>query len=146
MPSVLLSSAAGSGKSKIARELLATATTPTIAADFTAIFNALRLVERLPSGTFPVRTVVENVYLPVAQAMRFEAIEQARRRGFDVIMTNSDGDPARRRALLDRLGPSATERIIPVDRATVTSRLSDPVTGSLAPECATAISRWFDRL
>ena len=106
MPSILLSGPLqAAGKSQIARELLATATTPTIAADFTAIFNALRLVERLPSGTFPVRTVVENVYLPVAQAMRFEAIEQARRRGFDVIMTNSDGDPARRRALLDRLGP-----------------------------------------
>ena len=146
MASILLSGPAGSGKSQRARELLANATTPTIAADFTALFNALRLVERLPSGTFPVRTVVENVYLPVAESMRLEVIRQARRRGFDIVGTNSDGSPPRRRRLLEAMGPDAREVIVDPGREIVTARLSDTVTGSLAPECQAAIGRWYERL
>ena len=62
--SILLSGPAGSGKSARARELLSQATKPTIVADFTSLFNAVRLIERQPDGTFPVRTDRDNVYPP----------------------------------------------------------------------------------
>ena len=67
-------------------------------------------------------------------------------RDVDVIATNSDGDPDRRRFLLSELGPGATERIVDPGREVVAARLADPSTGELSGECEAAIGRWYERL
>ena len=111
MANKLLSGPAGANKSERARELLEVASEPTVAADFTSLFNAVRLVERGPGGSFPERTVADEVYLPIAEAMRREVIRQGRRRGLNVVVTNSDGDLDRRRELAALLGDAELEDI-----------------------------------
>ena len=120
-----------------------------MAADFTSLFNAVRLVERGPDGTFPVRTVADEVYLPIAEAMRREVIRQGQRRGLDVVVTNSDGDLGRRRELAALLGNDEleeVEEIIDPGRRTVEARLADRRTGRLSGACRAAIGRWYGRL
>ena len=78
--------------------------------------------------------------------MRRAIITGAVAREIDVIATNSDGDPKRRAFLVSQLGAGATERIVDPGEAIVTARLSDPVTGDLAEECAGAIARWYTRV
>ena len=109
MPNVLISGPAGGGKSQTARDLLREATEPTVQADFQSIVVALLALVRLPDGRYPVRP---DFVLPLAEYVRQAVITGATQRGLSVVATNSDGDPARRRALLDRLGPGATERIV----------------------------------
>ena len=141
--SILLSGPAGAGKSAIARRLLAAATVPTVVADFQAIIVALQLLERGPDGLYPIRP---DWVLPLAEYTRAAVITGATARDLDVIATNSDGDPARRQGLLERLGPGANERIIDPGRDIVTARLADPESGELSPECDDAIGRWYGRL
>ena len=120
-----------------------------MAADFTSLFNAVRLVERGPDGTFPERTVADDVYLPIAEAMRREVIRQSQRRGLDVIVTNSDGDIGRRRELAALLGNDEleeVEEIIDPGRRTVEARLADRRTGRLSGACRAAVNRWYGRL
>ena len=64
--------------------------------------------------------------------------------GIDVIATNSDGSPARRAALLSRLGPGATETVIDPGFDIVTERLSNP-DGPLSEQCVEARDRWYSR-
>ena len=144
--SILLSGPAGSGKSARARELLSQATKPTIVADFTSLFNAVRLIERQPDGTFPVRTDRDNVYLPIAETMRREAIRQARQRGLEIVATNSDGDARRRTALVASLGEGAVEEVIDPGEQVVRARLADAISGELSSSCEGAINRWYRRL
>ena len=66
-------------------------------------------------------------------------------RDIDVVVTNSDGSPERRKLLLEKLGPGATERIVDPGEDIVKARLSDSITGELEPECSRAISRWYGR-
>ena len=146
MANVLLSGPAGANKSERAREILADSTEPTVAADFTALFNAVRLIERGPGGSFPERTVADEVYLPIAESLRRETIRQARRRGLRVVTTNSDGDSGRRADLLEMLGDDATEEIIDPGEEVVTARLSSRRTGRLGRACKSAIDRWYRRL
>ena len=147
MPSnVLVAGPAGSGKTQRLRELLAESPEPMVVADFTALFNAVRLVERLPDGTFPVRGPADDVYLPIAEAMRLVAIDQARERGLRVATSSSDGDPDRRAALLERLGPDSVEEIVDPGPEIIRARLANPQTGELSPECGQAIGRWYTRL
>ena len=105
-----------------------------------------------PAAPFPFVPWSRTSISQSLKAMRLRGrSEQARRRGFDVHHGHkfSDGDPAPGVGadwiVLRPFGRMLGNVIVdPVDRATVTARLSDPVTGSLAPECATAaISRWY---
>ena len=142
MPSILISGPAGASKSALAKKLLAELPLA-IAADFQSIYAALALVERDPSGRYPLR---DARLLPIVEYVRRAIITGAVARQIDVIATNSDGDPKRRAFLVSQLGAGAVERIVDPGEAIVTARLSDPVTGDLAEECAGAIARWYTRV
>ena len=145
MPNVLLVGPAGAGKSQEARRLLAEATEPTVAADFTAILAALMLAERGPDGLYPARTARTEALLPLAEYVRRTIITAARERDIAIVATSSDGDPGRRAFLLGLLGPGAVERVIDPGIDVVTARLADSQTGALSEECSQAVNRWFSR-
>ena len=142
MPGLLISGPAGAGKSAIAREALAGAAGPAVAADFQSIVVALLLLERGADGLYPVRP---DWVLPLAEYVRRAAITGAQNRDLFTVLTNSDGSAARRAQLLDLLGDGATERIVDPGRDVVSARLSDPATGDLSDECDGAINRWYAR-
>ena len=144
MPGILLSGPAGGGKSQLVRDLLRKATVPTVAADFQSLVVALLLLEREPAtGLYPVRP---EWVLPLAEYARQAIITGATAREISVITTNSDGNPERRRSLLARLGPGATERIVDPGIDVVEARLADSGTGELSNECGRAINRWYGRV
>ena len=137
---ILLSGPAGAGKSALARRILAEADGPMIAADFQAIVAALLLQERGADGLYPIRP---EWVLPIAEYTRRAVIGAAVDRDLPLVATNSDGDPARRRFLLSRLGEAAAERVVDPGRAVVEARLADPMDGALSNECKGAVDRWY---
>ena len=96
MPSQLISGPAGAGKSQEAKRLRDAAAGPTVVADFQSIVVALLQQERGPDGTYPLRP---DWVLPLAEYVRRAIVTGSRARDIDVILTNSDGDPERRRFL-----------------------------------------------
>ena len=109
MAGVLLSGPAGAGKSQRARQLLENAATPMVAADFQTLYASLLQIERLPSGRYPERLDSQSYAIPMVEYLRQVIMTIAAERGIDVVATNSDGSPVRRKALLDALGPGAVE-------------------------------------
>ena len=142
MPGILLSGPAGADKSSQARRLLREATEPAIQADFQSIVVALLGLERLPNGKYPIRPAF---ILPLAEYVRLAIVTGAQAREIFTIITNSDGDPVRRAALLQRLGDGAIERVIDPGFDVVRARLADEVSGELSDPCAGAIHRWYGR-
>ena len=142
MPSILLSGPAGAAKSALARRLLAESLELAAIADFQLVYRALTDVERDRGGRYPLR---DDRLLPLTEYVRRAIITGAVSRDIAVIATNSDGDPERRRFLLEQLGPGATERIVDPGQAIVAARLSDPETGDLSDACSLAIDRWYGR-
>ena len=142
MPGILLSGPAGADKSAVARRLLAESTELAAIADFQLVYRALTDVARNRGGRYPLR---DDRLLPLTEYVRRAIITGAVQRDIAVIATNSDGDPVRRRFLLDQLGAGAVERIIDPGQDIVSARLSDPETGALSSECSTAIGRWYGR-
>ena len=127
MGSILISGPAGASKSALARKLLADHPTLAVTADFQSIYAALAMVERDPSGRYPLR---DERLLPIVEYVRRAVITGAVGREIDVIATNSDGDPARRALLLSQLGAGATERIVdPGIEVVSASDFRDSLTG-----------------
>ena len=123
-------------------ELIQSASAPTVAADFQSLVVAMLQLRRGPDGRYPIRP---EWILPLAEYVRAGVITGAVNRDIDVVITNSDGSPDRRKFLLDRLGPGATEKVVDPGIEIVQARLSDSITGELEPECSRAISRWYGR-
>ena len=142
MASILLSGPAGGAKSQVAVELIQSASAPVVQADFQSLIVSMLALIRGQDGRFPPRP---TWILPLAEYVRAGVITGSVNRDIDCIITNSDGSPDRRKFLLDRLGPGATERIIDPGEEIVKARLSDSITGELEPECSRAISRWYGR-
>ena len=142
MPNVLISGPAGADKSAVARDLLRSATEPTVQSDFQSVIVAMLGLERGPDGRYPVRP---EWILGLAEAVRQSIISFATAREISIVLTNSDGDPVRRAALLSRLGPGSVERIIDPGFDVVRTRLADE-SGELSDPCAGAINRWYGRL
>ena len=143
MASILLSGPAGGGKSQAAVELVQSGLGPTVAADFQSIVVALLQLTRDPvTGLYPVRP---EWVLPLAEYTRQAVITGAVSRQMSVVATNSDGSPERRKYLLSKLGPGATETIIDPGEEVVRARLSNSKTGKLSRECGKAIGRWYRR-
>ena len=140
--SILLSGPAGGAKSQLARDLLLEATEPTVQADFQSIVVALLALVRDKDGLYPVRP---DFVLPIAEYTRQAVITGATARELSIILTNSDGDPGRRRALLERLGAGATERIVDPGQGVVEKRLQD-ARGELSSDCSRAVGRWYGRV
>ncbi len=145
MPNLLLSGPAGANKSAAARELLAAASAPTIMIEFQDLYAGLLGIRRDPeTGRYPPRRPQDAYALPLTEYLRQAAITGAITQELDVVLTNSDGDADRRAFLLGRLGSTASERVIDPGIQIVTERLS--VQGTLDPDCASAIQRWYGRL
>ena len=142
MAGILVSGPAGGAKSALARQLLQEHPGLAVAADFQAIVAALLLLERGPDGRYPKRP---REILPLAEYVRRAILTATREREIFVIATNSDGDPIRRRLLLDLLGDGATERVVDPGEEIIRARLADPVTGELEEECEQASARWYGR-
>ena len=104
MAGTLLSGPAGAGKSQRARELLDNAATPTVAADFQTLYASLLQIERLPNGRYPERLEWQAYAIPMVEYLRRVIMTIAAERGIDVVATNSDGSPVRRKCAARRLG------------------------------------------
>ena len=149
MPSILISGPAGAGKSQEAKRLRDAAAGPTVVADFQSVVVALLQQERGPDGKYPLRP---DWVLPLAEYVRRAIVTGARAREIDVILTNSDGDPERRRFLRGILGPDPNaptaptgEIIVDPGEEAIARRLAGK-SGRLSRACKQASDRWYRRL
>ena len=69
-------------------------------------------------------------------------ISAARERDIYTVVTNSDGNPERRTALLGFIGPGSSEVVIDPGRAIVEEALS--IDDELSEQCRKAIGRWYN--
>ena len=141
----LLSGPAGSGKSQRAQSMVASGDADAVI-DFQSLIAAVLQLRRQDDGRYPPRDASAERVMPLVEAMRRDAIDYAVSAELEIVATNSDGDPERRRFLLDRLGVGATEIVIDPGREIVEARLADSVTGELSVQCQSAIGRWYDRI
>ena len=149
MASVLISGPAGAGKSQEAKRRRDAAEGPAVIADFQSIVAALLGQTRGPDGTYPERP---DWILPIAEYTRRAVITAARGRGIGVVATNSDGDAARRRFLLEIIGPDpgaptapTGEIILDPGEEAIARRLAGK-SGRLSRACKQASDRWYRRL
>ena len=144
MPGILISGPAGAGKSQFARQVRAETPGPAVVIEFQEIYAMLLGLQRMDNGRYPPRLESDAFAMPMTEYLRRTAISAATARDITPIVSNSDGDPARRAALLGFMGPGSTEAVIDPGLAVVTERLS--VEGYLDPQCRDAINRWYGKL
>ena len=144
MPGTLVSGPAGAGKSSFARQVRAETPGPAVVIEFQELYAAPLGLQRLDNGRYPPRLESDAFAMPLTEYLRRTAISAATARDITPIVSNSDGDPLRRQALLGFMGPGSTETVIDPGLSVVTERLS--VEGYLDPQCRDAINRWYGRI
>ena len=144
MASLLISGPAGAGKSTVARAERELRPEPTVLVEFQELYAALLGLERLPNGRYPERNPADEFVLPLTEYTRTVILNAARDRDISVVVTNSDGDQARRAEMLGRLGPAARERVIDPGIDVVRQRLAG-ADGQVSQQCNSAIARWYGR-
>ena len=142
MPGLLISGPAGAGKSQRARQALGETPGPAVVVEFQEIYATLLGIRRLPSGRYPERLESDAYIMPLVEYTRRTIISAARERDIYTVVTNSDGNPERRTALLGFIGPGSSEVVIDPGRAIVEEALS--IDDELSEQCRKAIGRWYN--
>lgn len=98
------------------------------------------------SGRYPERNPRDAWALPLAEYLRRVIITSGQDRGFDVITTNSDGNPERRQLLVTLLGQGATELVMDPGEDIIRDRLTfGELERGPSEQCNEAMRRWFSR-
>ena len=130
------------GKSQTAKAML-DADQADVLADTSAIYAALSGDERDSNGRYPSRPD-GALLLPLALYVRQAVVREGLRRDLRVLKTSSTKtDLERDRALASELGASFREIVIDPGENVVRGRLRDPQTGTVSPDCESAISRYY---
>ena len=135
MPGALLlvEGPAGSGKSQLVASML-TAGEVDILADLTALWAAVRGIERLPDGRYPVRQDDDPaVRSGLAAYIRAAVVRQALRDDLRTVVTSGTPETATRWARVQTIDPG---------EEVARQRLAEP-DGTLSAQCARAIARWY---
>jgi len=138
----LVEGPAGSGKSQHVADMLA-AGEADVVADLTAQWAALRGVERLDDGRYPVRLDDDPVIATgLAAYMRAAVVHQGLRQGLRVVVTSGSPDTAVRWSDVAREHESPFN-VVTIDpgEAVVRERLA--VDGELPDQCEEAVRRWY---
>ena len=141
---LLISGPALAGKTELARERRLETLGPAVIADFQSIYAALLGIVRGPDGRFPLRMEADDFALALTEYTRKAIVTGARDREISVILTNGDGSLARRRYLLEFLGPGAGEEIVDPGEDEITRRLISRGRRSQT-QCERAVRRWYSR-
>ena len=137
---LLISGPAGAGKTQLAHDMADDDAAVVI--EFQEIYAGLLGIERNPeTGRYPERQPGDVWALREAETRRMAAIDAAVAGGYPAITTNSNGNPERRRMLLNRLGTEAVEEVLDPGEDEVVRRLSGR--GGLSRQCRNAVDRWY---
>ena len=126
---------AGSGKSQIIRDLQ-----PEILADVTALWAAIKGVERDSNGLYPERRG-DDPALEAARYLKAALVGFAARQGLSGIVTTSSSSPEAVERLREQ-GATAGVRTVDPGEAVVRRRLAGP-DGQLSGACEQAVQRWY---
>ena len=138
---VLVEGPAGAGKSQAAAAMLRDGRADVLA-DTTALWAALRAMERGPDGRYPVRLDSDPGLGPARYGQTAIAAE-ALRSGFRVIATTARPDQGPRWGALAREHGAAFETVtIDPGEARVRAALAD-ADGELPEACERAVGRWY---
>ena len=139
----LVEGPAGSGKSQIVNEMLASGELDVVA-DLTAIWAAVRGIERDDDGRYPVRTDDDPAIASgLAAYTRAVVVRRGLEQDLDVGVTTGTPETAPRwSGVAAESGAAFSVLTVDPGRAVVTARLAD-ADGVLSDECAGAIGRWY---
>ena len=142
MASLLIAGPPGAGKTAVALDALGLATVPTVLVEFTALWAALRGIERDPdTGAYPVRAD-DDPAAGLTFAVMLAAIRAALRRDVQVIATTGSRD--RIPDLLEELGPGTRQQTVEVPREEAAANLARRYGSPVPQQCERALNRWYD--
>ena len=138
----LIQGPAGSGKSQVVSEMLEAGEID-VQADLTAIWAALRGIERGPDGRYPVRTADDPaIQSGLAMYVRAVVVRQGLRQDLRVAVTTGSADTAVQWSeVAAESGAAFSVLTVDPGEAVVRNRLT--VNDVLSDECAGAIARWY---
>ena len=138
----LIEGPAGSNKSALVRERIEAGESDVVA-DLTAIWAAVRGMERGANGKYPIRTDSDAaIRTGLAAYIRRTVVRQALRSDLRVIVTSGSRHEAEIYAgIAEELGAAFERVTIDPGENVVRERLS--VDGKLPQQCENAIQRWY---
>lgn len=112
----------------------------TLRVDLTALWAALRGIERGPDGKYPERSD-DDPALALALYLKAAAVRQAAREGLTGVVTTSSSSAEAVERLREQ-GATAGVQTVDPGEETVRRRLAGP-DGNLSAACEAAVSRWY---